>query len=193
MKKYLLLVLCTLCCTIVFCQTAELLSFNELRLNTNKQAMYGLGGWAIGNIVVGSALMNQQRGTKKYFHQMNVGWGAVNLGIASVSLWMALKTDAASFDLESTWKAQHDMQKILLFNAGLDIGYMMGGLYLRERASRPGANYDRLRGFGNSILLQGAFLFVFDLTVFWLHQKNNSLLSPLLSINTDGVGIKLVF
>ena len=162
MKKSIFLLCCLFYCTLVICQTTDLATFNELRLATNKQAMYVLGGWSLGNIAVGGILMGQRNGTEKYFHQMNAGWGVINLGIASVSLWMAMKTDPASIDLTETWKAQQNMQKILLFNAGLDVGYMMGGLYLRERAKRPDANYDRLRGFGNAIILQGAFLFVFD-------------------------------
>lgn len=155
--------------------------------------MYVLGGWSISNIAIGSILMGQREGTEKYFHQMNAGWGVINLGIASVSLWMFMKTDPTTFSLTETWKAQQNIQKILLFNAGLDIGYMMGGLYLRERAKRPGAAYERLRGFGNSIILQGAFLFVFDLTAFWFHSKNDVLLIPLLNVSTDGIGMKLIF
>jgi hypothetical protein len=65
-------------------------------------------------------------------------------------------------------REHESIRRILLFNAGLDVGYMATGLYLRERANRA-ENSERLRGYGNSLLLQGAFLFTFDLIMFAVH------------------------
>lgn len=78
------------------------------------------------------------------------------------------------------------MQKILLFNAGLDVGYMLGGVYLLERGKREVKNAERLRGFGRSILLQGAFLFVFDLSLHTVLSSDNPKLKPLLTQSSIG-------
>jgi hypothetical protein len=94
---------------------------------------------------------------------MNLGWGSINLGLAASSWWTVSHTDPAAFDLYETAREHHRMQKILLFNAGLDVAYMAGGAWMLERAKTSAQNQDSLRGFGRSLVLQGAFLFAFDL------------------------------
>ena len=39
-----------------------------------------------------------------------------------------------------------------------------GGFYLKQRASVDANNYYRFRGWGNSLIMQGGFLFILDLT-----------------------------
>ncbi len=190
-KLFLLLGLWTACCTWSFAQGLTLEQFNQNRLTQQKRAMTVLGSWAVGNIALGLALQNSNEGQNKYFHQMNAGWNAVNLVIAGLGYWGVSRTDPAAFDLLSTINEQHRFQKILLFNAGLDIGYMVGGAYLIERAKNtaPEDNPDRLRGFGQSIVLQGAFLFVFDVTTAYVLSRTNADLGPLLSGLSIGPGM----
>ena len=46
---------------------------------------------------------------------------------------------------------------------GLDVCYMLAGAILKNRAGRMCSdNQARNIGFGNSLILQGGFLFVFD-------------------------------
>ena len=163
-----------------FAQVGGLTQYNIERLKTNKTAMTVLGGWAVGNIALGLALQGQRTGSDKYFHQMNAGWNVINLTLAGFGYWSAIKTDPASFDTFATVQEQFKIQKILLFNAGLDVGYMLGGLYLIERSKNDSDNADRLRGFGRSIVLQGAFLFAFDLVTYGFHARHNDSLRPLL-------------
>jgi len=57
-------------------------------------------------------------------------------------------------------------------------------------------NPERLTGFGESIMLQGAFLLVFDLAVFWVHHQHGKDLHPLiggLSLNGNGLSWRMVF
>ncbi|MEM9918995.1 MAG: hypothetical protein AAF990_12920 [Bacteroidota bacterium] len=195
-RSTLLFLLLLLPISCLFAQETDLFAFNELRLQTNKKAMTILGSWAIGNMALGAVLMNKREGTEKYFHQMNLGWNAVNLGLASLAYLAAAKSDPATFDMIGSLKEQQKIQKILLFNAGLDIGYMLGGLYLTERSKNTENRPERLKGFGRSIILQGAFLFVFDLGFYFAHQSNDKLLHKLigsLSMNGDGIGFNWVF
>ncbi|MBK8041706.1 MAG: hypothetical protein IPK21_03025 [Haliscomenobacter sp.] len=144
-------------------QSLQLTDFNQQRLDRTRYSMYVLGAWGIANIAGGAVGMSQTTGSQRSFHQMNLGWGVVNLGLAASSLLTAAHMDPAAFDLYETARQHHRMQKILLFNAGLDVAYMAGGAWMLERAKTGVQNQDRLRGFGRSILLQGAFLFAFDL------------------------------
>ena len=194
--KLLFLLLFSGFANIVMGQNPDLLDFNTQRLQINRTAMTVLGGWAIGNLASGALLTGQKTGKAKYFHQMNLGWGAINLGIAGFAYYSAVKTDPASFDLLNSFKEQEKITRILLFNAGLDLGYIMGGAYLRERAKNTTNNPERFAGFGESIMLQGAFLLIFDLAVFWVHHQHGKDLHPLiggLSLSGNGLSWRMFF
>lgn len=179
----------------LFAQDASLslLDFNQRELNHQKTAMLTLGGWAVANIGAGLALRGTTTGSAREFHTMNALWNTVNLGIAGLGYWSALKSDPANWDLATSLGKQQNFQKILLFNAGLDVGYLMGGLYLTERAKRPDVNSDQLKGFGNSIMLQGAFLMVFDLANYFIAAGRNGNLQLQLGATGQGVGLTWVF
>lgn len=162
--KYLTLLAIFLCTQAapLLAQSNDLADFNRQRLDRNRRSMYVLGAWGIGNIAGGAFGMTQTTGSQRSFHQMNLGWGVINLGLAASGLMSATRTDPAGFDLYETTRLHHRTQKILLFNAGLDVAYMAGGAWMLERAKTGVQNRDRLRGFGRSLVLQGAFLFAFD-------------------------------
>lgn len=189
------IILC-LCLALVTCgllqaQTAvtELLTFNEASLQHQRTAMYTLGGWAVANIGIGLALRGSSEGDTRYFHEMNALWNGVNLAIAGIGYYSITRQDPASWELAASFQKHHGFEKILLFNAGLDIGYIAGGLYLTERAKRPGVNQDRLRGFGKSIILQGGFLFVFDLVNYFIASGRDGALNLMLGATQHGLGM----
>ena len=65
------------------------------------------------------------------------------------------------------------MEKVLLFNVGLDDMYIFAGLYLITLARVPGMNYPELwAGFGWSVLVQGVYLLVNDNVFHWMHLVN---------------------
>lgn len=133
--------------------------FNSTRLEYNQQGMIILGSWALLNLLVGTIGNIKSRGQTKYFHQMNAFWNVVNLGIAGYGFWQAKQI---SFPL-LFWEvigAQQQIEKILLINAALDLCYMVLGFFLVEKGLRM--EKENLIGFGKSILLQGAFLLLFD-------------------------------
>jgi hypothetical protein len=136
--------------------------------NINQSGMLVLGSWGLANMAAGGILSFTQQGTSKYFWQMNMAWNTVNVAIAAFGYW------GASNDWSSTSeiiKAIDSPQKAYLFNAGLDVGYIMTGFYLKELAKRKPAHANRLTGYGNSIVLQGAFLFAFDLAMYSINQQ----------------------
>ncbi|MGD1844969.1 MAG: hypothetical protein ACFB10_06200 [Salibacteraceae bacterium] len=176
--------------TLIYGQTDDLPSFNQDRLSRQKTAMAILGTWAIGNMAVGAVGMGRSSGETRYFHQMNVGWNVVNLSIAGWAFYQAAKADPFALDAAATFQEHHNLQKLLLFNAGLDVGYMLGGAYLMERSRRGTSNAPRLKGFGRSIAVQGAFLFLFDVSTYAVFATQNDRLFPLLGPNGIGMGFK---
>ena len=196
MKKLLLSLSFCFLATLIWSQATDLAGFNQGRLQRQKTGMIILGSWAVGNIALGGALAGSRQGEDKYFHLMNAGWNVINLGIATAGYLSALKADPAGFDLYQSVQEQHQLQKILLFNAGLDLGYMAGGLYLIERSKNTDKKPEQLKGFGRSIILQGAFLFVFDVASHVIHARHNVDLQPWLSslyFSGDQVGLVVRF
>lgn len=162
------------------------------RYKTNKKGMLVLGTWATLNIIGGTIVSFQTTGTEHYFYQMNAGWNAINLAIALPTFLKSYKTPKSFSD---NLREQQLIEKILLLNVGLDVAYMVGGLYLNQLSlSEP--NGEMLKGYGNSILLQGGFLFVFDIGLYIFTNKNSAQIykfTDKLSLSDSGVGIKLKF
>ena len=188
-----------LCLGLLFCllpltaQDLSLPDFNAANLGHQRGAMYVLGGWAALNITGGLILRGRTTGEARRFHEMNALWNTVNLAIAGAGYYSAVTADPSGWDLATSLGKQHGFEKVLLFNAGLDVGYVMGGLYLRERANRPDADRDQLRGYGNAVILQGGFLFAFDLVNYFLASGRVEGLDLRLGQTAEGVGMILTF
>ena len=154
------------------CFGQELKEFNEFRLNTDKKLMLTLGGWSLANIAVSSVGWATTENEAKYFHQMNTIWSGIDLALAIPGFIKARNTDPSSLTFAETWKAQNKAEKVFLFNSALDIAYITSGFYLRGIANNDPATYHQNRGFGNGIILQGGFLFLFDLTAYAIHSSH---------------------
>jgi hypothetical protein len=151
----------------------DLEGFNQTRLDYNQQGMLILGTWAVVNLVLGAVASFRMRGQTQAFHQMNAYWNVVNLGIAAYGFWQA--SQVAVLDFWEVLVAQQQIEKILLANAALDFGYIALGLFLIERGRR--LEKDKWLGFGKSIVLQGAFLLLFDSILYgFQHQLGIELL-----------------
>jgi hypothetical protein len=168
----------------------SLFAFHQNRMNINESAMIVLGGWAAGNILLGTYGNFKSTGEAKYFHQFNAMWNVVNLGIASFGYFNAINSDPASMTNVEIIKDFNSLQNFLLLNAGLDVAYIATGFYLKER-SKNSSSSERLRGYGNSLLLQGGFLLAFDIALYFIHQNNANInLYPHLeSFLSGGVGV----
>jgi hypothetical protein len=170
-----------------------LVKFNEERLQTDQNLMLGLGSWAVTNsIVSGIGWATVPKGEAHYFHQMNVMWNTVNLALAIPGYLKAKKANSG-LTFSETIKAQHTTEKIFLINTGLDVGYMTGGFLLRSAAKTNSTKQDQFNGYGNSLLMQGGFLFVFDLTAYMIHKRHakRSLDKLLNSVEVSTTGLSL--
>ena len=83
------------------------------------------------------------------FWSMNLFWIAIDLGIV---VWALLDPIV---EVEA-------FRRVLAINGGLDIAYLVTGLILVTRRDRLAS------GFGAAILVQGAFLLIFDLVWWWV-------------------------
>jgi hypothetical protein len=192
-KSALLLVIFLFAAPLFAQEIPGLYQFNQTRLNYNQTGMLILGSWSIGNMVWGGIGMSQGVGEVKAFHQMNLYWNTVNLAIAGFGYWQATK-EVPGTDFWATLEAQQSIEKVLLFNTALDLGYIGGGFYLKERGLRT--NNSRLVGFGKSVILQGAFLMAFDAVMVGYHQAHAGELPVLIqnfSLGPAGVSYRMTF
>jgi hypothetical protein len=163
-------------------------------LDINKSGMYFLGGWAVANMATGTYGWLTHQGDKKYFHQMNAAWNVVNLAIAGYALWDALNTDVFAFREDEIMQRHIRTENIFLINAGLDVLYMAAGAWLIRASSGNEKRHDLLKGYGQSVILQGAFLFVFDLVKFgFQYNHRQGFINSISSVGLSPEGISLTF
>ena len=113
-------------------------------------------GWAAASIGTGLALQRGGDALRRGVGEQYVGWGVVNALIALIGR----RPPAAANMLVEVAAKKRTLSRLLWLNTGLDVLYVLGGWRLMRGR---GATNARWRGRGLGIVLQGAFLFFFDL------------------------------
>jgi len=172
--------------------------FYAVSMQTNKTGMFVLGTWAVANIATGGIGWSGAQGSQKYFHQMNVMWNAVNLGIAGAAFYSFSLSDPLTMSAGEMLRDHVRKENLYLINAGLDVLYIGGGLYMRRLASDGHRRADMLRGYGTSVILQGGFLMAFDLAMYLIQRQHRLNYDPdmfalQLGLTGDGLGLVLRF
>lgn len=191
--RYQWTLLFLLCSFLLAAQSPSLFEFNSRRLDINQAGMQVLGGWALLNMAWSASQLNSADPLKQSYHQMNLAWNGVNLAIAGFG-WYQSQQNQEIWTLVESLSEQNKIERILAVNAALDVVYIMGGLYLQEYANRN-ENPSRFKGFGRSIIVNGAFLLGFDLIMYYLHHQHQlEALLPILDkvqISSSSVGVRI--
>ena len=157
----------------------ELYEARELALG---RGLTVLTVWAVGNLFVSGYLAprTDRRTAAFYFHGMNAAWGAINAALAAWGVLHLHRHVPVGLTLTEALATQFSLEKTFLFNAGLDVAYVVAGLWLVARAAAPdAAKPTRELGFGQSLWVQGGFLLVFD-GVMWAAMGQYA--APLLAL-----------
>ena len=164
-------------------------------LDINRSGMYFLGGWALANMAVGSYGWARYSGDIRYFHQMNAAWNLVNAAIATYALFDIAGTDISLLTDSEIMRKQIRTENIFLINAGLDLLYMAGGAWMIHASTQREKHRDLLKGYGQAVILQGAFLFLFDLVKFGIqyNHRQNFHSTPQLGFSSDGLTLLFPF
>lgn len=153
----------------VFGQVADYQKdFNKI----NEGLMVTLGSYAVSNFALSGAgyFLSEDESTKR-FHEMNVMWNTVNLGLA-IPGYLKARKNGGNFTLDEMHSQQRKTEQIFLINTGLDVGYMAAGYFMRADAENRSDRAALFRGYGNSLMLQGGFLFAFDLVAYGIHRSH---------------------
>lgn len=107
---------------------------------------------------------------------MNAGWNLFNLGLSISGYLRSQKERKAHFTSYEIRLKQQRTEDVFLFNSALNFTYITAGFLLLERAKNTPERFHEFKGFGTSLILQGAFLFTFDTANYILHRKKGKLL-----------------
>lgn len=178
----------------------EMTAFNERQNLINRRGLFTLTGWAGANVIYGSIAAPLTHGEARYFHATNAIWGAINVLIAApgaAATYSKKRDDNITFG--QTLLRQHGQEKLYLLNGALDFAYVGAGAAMwgfSDRISRPGTR-EAVSGIGKGVLMQGAFLLLFDWSMYIVHsqhayRKLNHYTSGLVYTGT-GVSYSLAF
>lgn len=194
--RYLLLLLST-----VFAVAAEAQSFsvaaaslNQQRISTDITGMKVLAAWGAFNTaggIAGSLSSDREEGQR--FYQMSAVFGVVNLSIAGLGYYGAKREQAKKYDCSRSLNRYESTRRIYLLNAGLDGLYISTGLYLNARAQGATAHPALLRGYGHALILQGAALLLFDVSMYTAHSRSSKGWYKAMQgicLTGDGIGLR---
>lgn len=131
-------------------------------LRFQKQLLMTLLGWAGSSIVLGLGMRRGGDSFRAGVGEQFVGWGMINALIATVGLIGVSRrnkpttTKAAG----SPTDKKLNLARLLWVNTVLDVFYVTGGGWY---ARKQGATDELRRGRGVGIMIQGGYLFFFDL------------------------------
>lgn len=178
-----------------FSQKLDLVKFEKERIRYTKNSMLVLGGWSAANLVVSGIATKTHNREMRYFHQMNVMWGGINLAIAGLAYVGANREKINNPTLAAVLKRQNRIEKTYLINAGLDVVYIGAGLLMNQTSDNQ-KNPDKFKGYGNSFMVQGGFLLLYDAILYSIHRKHGKQLKALdekLTFNAGPGAVSLTY
>ncbi len=131
-------------------------------------------GWSALSVLAGGLVQLRLNGRRlgAFWQAASIqalAWGAIDAAIALAGRRGAAKNEREVRDRLPLEKQLHaaeqarKLRRLLWLNAALDVGYMVGGWWFAHRFNGAQGERDRsVRGHGYGIILQGAFLFFFD-------------------------------
>ena len=127
-----------------------------------KGLLKALLGWAVGSIALGLGMRRGGDSFRAGVGEQFVGWGLINALIATAGgIGLMRRNNRGATDSAGGQTAEkRNLARLLWLNTGLDVFYVFGGAWY---ARNHGATDDHRRGRGVGIMIQGGFLFFFDL------------------------------
>ena len=123
-------------------------------------------GWAAASVVAGVplALLGRKTGNSPMheFGRQTAAWGAVDAAIAGIGLVSQRRRGALS--QEQAEAQMRKLRTLLAVNAVADVGYMAGGIAIVGRGRRGQQSLRMGVGDGVAFVVQGAFLFILDVS-----------------------------
>jgi hypothetical protein len=125
-----------------------------------------LVSWSVASIALGTSIALTGRKFEKKdlteFGRQTAAWGGVDLVIAGAGYLAQRRRGALSE--EQTQRQIRNLRRLLVINAVADVGYVAGGMAILKRSIQKKSAFRMGSGDGYAIVIQGAFLFVLDVS-----------------------------
>jgi len=128
-----------------------------------------LTGWAVANIASGIAGALVVESDTRYVHEMNALWNSVNLTLGIIGLVNNGRRGPKAETIGEARRVNRKTRRVYLINGVLDVVYIGAGALTAGLGRRYGQR--RVEGWGTSIVLQGAWLFAFDIAMVLAHER----------------------
>lgn len=168
--------------------------YNFARNYITTSGMKVLGGWGVANVGAGIiGLSNAKSDQNRSFYKMTTIYGAGNL-LAAVLGTINANISGDKLTPRESLKAQRKVETTFVINASLDVVYVGAGFYVKHRGDVH--NYAQLKGYGPAMIVQSAFLLLFDGTMYGLQRSNGKGLRRFLEKNPitfTGKGVGMIY
>lgn len=132
----------------------------------NQQASLALlSGWSVANLVLspyGTSNLFQPFTQNDHFHQMNFMFNAVNGVIAGFAHFEVNRRSKLSWTLYDIEQQRRKARNGIKINMALDLSYILSGFILTNISPKNPNDINQFKGYGNSLILQGAYLLIYD-------------------------------
>ncbi len=151
---------------------ARQLAHHRRRTTLGIAGMSVLTTWSVANIAGGTIGNFATTGRARFFHQGNALWNTVNLVIGVIGLVGQSRERKRPVDLATSRTRSEKAQLAFAINAGLDVLYIGAGgaMWQLGQDTLEGPTQARVVGYGQALVLQGAFLFAFDVAMLAAHE-----------------------
>ena len=146
-------------------KTQDSTNIHNLFYKKQQQSLSLLSGWSVANLIyspLATKNLFSPETTNEYFHQMNFSWNLLNLGIAGLGHVIVNKDRKKPWNLQTLYDEKKKAEKSIIINIGLDLAYMFTGLLFKNNAQINTSEYSMNKGYGNSLILQGGYLLIYD-------------------------------
>jgi len=144
--------------------------FIQTQGRLNKDGAIGLSSWAFLNAGYSGYQLSRTSGQEYHFHKMNLIWSGIDLAVGIPTFIRSHRIYKGKVQLKLDKYNAKKYLAIYSLNSWLDVAYIATGFIVKSRASHS-ADPNMLKGYGNSIIMQGGFLFSFDTVMYLLHRK----------------------
>ena len=167
MKNIFITLFFVLLCGLIFSQQTKkdtLLIRNNF-FHNQQTSLALLSGWSAANLSlspISSENVFNPTNNLDYFHQMNFFFNVVNGAIAGFAHYEVNRRSKLSWTYLEIEEQRKKALKSIKFNMGLDLSYIISGLILKNLTEKVDQKYPQYLGYGNSLIIQGAYLLLYD-------------------------------
>ena len=148
-------------------------AYNKKRISIDLKGMQVLGTWGIANIVSGGIGSITGKYDTKYFFEMNTGWGAFNTLFAYSLYQRGINEAGEKTGYQRAYQLYRRDKSFFIYKTIADVALIGIGAGLIGAKPISDQQKQMFSGFGQSCLIQGTSMILFDDIMAIVHNRSN--------------------